>query len=187
MISRCLFICFIVGAFAGCKSSTYYGAVSKNEEKFTGSKKEMARHLVDIQNDVQFIKNLAVLARENANLRTTYLVASDIETFMNDLIFDLNVFATRSRVKLPASLSSDAERDYHYIEQQVQTGKFDQYYLNESLRYLSDLEQRLKKYSSDGEEEPARSFSSRQLTGVNKSYVRLKDAKEELEVTGSSK
>ena len=146
----------------------------------------MAKHLVDVQNDAQFVKNLAVLAKQSANLRTTYLVASDVEALMNDFIFDLNVFATRSRVKLPASLSSEAERDYHFMEQQVKTEKFDQFYLNESLRYLADLENRLKKYSVNGEEETARSFSSRQLTGVNKSYSRLKTAKDELVVAGSS-
>ena len=185
---RLLFpFCVLLYVFAGCKSSTYYGAVSKNEEKFSGSKKEMAMHLVEVQNNAQFIKNLAVLARNKATLRTTYLVASDVESIMNDLIFDLNVFATRSRVKLPASLSSDAERDYHFLEQQAGSGKFDQYYLNESLRYLADLEQRLKEYSTSGDEEIARSFSSRQLTEVNKSFTRLKDAQSELEVPGSSK
>lgn len=177
---------FLVMVLAGCKSSTYYGAVHKNEEKFTGSKKEMALQMVDVQNAAQFVKNLAVLARENASLRTTFLAASEVETLMNDFIFDLNVFATRTGIKLPGALSNDADRDYQFLEQQVSSDKFDQYYLNESLRYLSDLEQQLKQYSTDGEEEQGRVFSSKQLTAVNKSFTRLQSAKNEVAAQTSS-
>ena len=186
MRSAIVVIGLFVVLLAGCRSSTYYGAVHKNEERFTGSKMEMALQMVDVHNAAQFVKNLAVLARENASLRTTFLAASEVETLMNDFIFDLNVFATRTGVKLPGALNADADRDYQFLEQQVSSDKFDQHYLNESLRYLTDLEQRLKRYSTDGEEEQGRVFSSRQLTAVNKSFSRLQSAKNEVAAQTSS-
>lgn len=177
---------FLFTVLAGCRSSTYYGAVHKNEERFAGSKKELALQMVDVQNAAQLVKNLAVLARENASLRTTFLAASEVETLMNDFIFDLNVFATRTGIKLPGALNTDADRDYQFLERQVSSDKFDQYYLNESLRYLTDLEHRLKQYSIDGEEEQGRVFSSKQLTAVNKSFSRLQSAKNEVAAQTSS-
>lgn len=147
----------------------------------------MAQHLVDIRNEAQMVKNLAVLAQENARFRTTYLAASDVATLMNDLIFDLNVFATKSRVKLPGALNSDADRDYQFMEQKSGSDAFDQYYLNESLRYLSGLEKRLKDYSVSGQEENARAFSSKQLTEVSKSFSLLESARGEAAIQTSSK
>ncbi len=131
-----VFVLFIV-LFTSCRSNSYYGAVSYNEDKFTGSKEELASYFVDLQNNVQFIKNASVVAAENAKLRTTYLAAKDVESLMGDVLFDLSIVSTKLGIKLPRALDSDADRDYHFIEKQVGSDKFDLYFINESLRYLA--------------------------------------------------
>lgn len=163
--------------FAACKSNSYYGAISYNDDKFSGTKEEMARYLVEVQNESQFVKNASVIALERAELRTTYLAAKDVESLMGDVLFDLNLFATRSGVKLPRALDSDADRDYQFIEKQSVSDKFDLYYVNESLRYLKGLEEKVKAYSASGKEEQARSFSSKHLTEINNSIVKLENAR----------
>ncbi|WP_339788370.1 hypothetical protein [uncultured Imperialibacter sp.] len=170
----------IIILFAGCKSNSYYGAITYNEDKFTGTKEEMANYLVEVQNKTQFIKNASVFAGKDSKLRTTYLVANDVASLMGDVLFDLSIVPTKSGMKLPRALDSDADRDYQFIEKQAGTDKFDLYYINESLRYLTDLEKMMKAYASDGKEEQGRSFSSKHLTEVNTSITKLEKARDEV-------
>lgn len=181
-----LIVALFIIVFSGCRSNSYYGAISYNDDKFTGTKKEMASYLVDVQNRSQFVKNASVIAGKNSKLRTTYLAATEVESLMGSLIFDLNLFATKSGVMLPRALDGDADRDYQFINKQAVSDKFDLYYINESLRYLTALEESVKAYSIDGQEEQARAFSSKHLTEINNSIARLQTARDAVSADTSS-
>jgi len=163
-----------------CKSESYYGAVGYNDNKFDGSKKEMARYLVQVQNESQFLRNASILAIENAKMRTTFLSATEVKGQMESLILDLGIFAVKSGVKLPGALDGDADRDYQFLVKQVGKDKFDQYYVNECQRKLKVLEDKVKGYSAEGKEEQGRTFSSKHLTEISESISQIATASEAL-------
>jgi len=165
---------------AACRSNSYYGAITYNEDKFTGSKEELADYFVNVQNKAQFVKNAAVTAGGHARLRTTYLAANEVASLMGDVLFDLSIVSTKSGMKMPRALDSDADRDYQFIEKQAGTDNFDTYYINESLRYLTELEKMMKDYAAGGKEEQGRAFSSKHLTEVSTSIAKLTSARDEV-------
>ena len=143
-----------------CQSSTYYGAMNKNKQRFDGWQEDNAVFLVETHDKIQLVKDLSELAKKESNLRKTFQLAELLETEMADLQTFYQVEATIHRIKLASALSEPSDKILQKMET-ITADNFDSVYLRYINSELDELDTKVNSYKKEGHNERIRSLADR--------------------------